>query len=85
MCFFFNTAPLIKEEVLFFSPRENLIFLLTPTNLSQEMCLCFVYLLQILHDGREPLIFCLDVGDHSPALFQFVLHLQDLPQIVSFL
>lgn len=43
------------------------------------------YLLQILHDGCESLVFCLNVGDHGPALLQFVLHLQDLPQIVSFL
>lgn len=77
-----ETAPLIKEKVSFLSPRKNVILLLAPTNPHREFA---VYLLQILHDSCEPLIFCLNVGDHGPALFQFVLHLQDLPQIVSFL
>ena len=76
-CFLLNIAPLIKETGLF----QHLISFLSPTNLSRGI----FYLLQVLHDGCEPLIFCLHVSDHSPALLQFVLHLQDLPQVVSFL
>jgi len=43
-----------------------------------------IYLFQVLDDSSEPLILCLDVGDHCPALLQLVLHLQDLPEVISF-
>lgn len=44
-----------------------------------------IYLFQVLDNSSEPLILCLNVGDHSPALLELVLHLQNLAQVVGFL
>lgn len=43
------------------------------------------YLFQVLDNSSEPLILCLNVGDHSPALLELVLHLQNLAKVVGFL
>lgn len=75
----------LKKKVYIPSPGKNFLASLFPTNPSQGTCVPPVYLLQVLHDGREPLVFCLHVGDHGAALFELVLHLQDLPQVVGLL
>lgn len=81
MCFLLNTLLWLKKKVYSSRLQRTSSFFSLPPTSHRE----FVYLLQILHDSCEPLVFCLYVSDHSPALFQFVLHFQDLPQVVSFL
>lgn len=44
-----------------------------------------IYLFQVLDNSSEPLILCLNVGDHSPALLELILHLQNLAKVVGFL
>lgn len=43
-----------------------------------------IYLFQVLDNSSESLILCLNIGDHRPALLQLVLHLQNLPKVISF-